>query len=140
MRTDLREYFDFLQTPVEVIRLKGTRINLDMIVQLVHEGMVPEQIADYFAGPVPLDHIYAAVTFYLMNKQEIDDYIRRGDERAERLRSEYEAAHPESAELRNRIVRLKKQFTGPDGKIDFAALKAHVDAERKEAKDLVGAG
>jgi uncharacterized protein (DUF433 family) len=140
MKTDLREYFDFIQSPVEVIRLKGTRINLEMIVQLVQEGMLPEQIQDYFVGPIPLELVYAAVTFYLMNRKEVDDYIRRGDEQAERLRREHEAAHPESAALRNRVTRLRKQFTGPDGKVDFAALRAHVQAERNGAATPAAAG
>jgi len=139
MKTDLGDYLEFLADPAEVIRLKGTRINLEMIVRLLQEGMLPEQIRDYFVAPPGLDQVYAAVTFYLMNRKAVEDYIRRGDERAEQLRRTYEAAHPESAALRNRVVQLRKQFTGPDGKVDFAALRAHVQAERNGAAAHAGA-
>jgi uncharacterized protein (DUF433 family) len=140
VKTDLGDYLEFVTDPAEVIRLKGTRINLEMIVRLLQEGMLPEQIRDYFVAPPGLDQVYAAVTFYLMNRKAVEDYIRRGDERAEQLRREYEAAHPESAALRNRVVQLRKQFTGADGKVDFAALRAHVQAERIGAAAPAGAG
>ena len=140
MKTDLREYFDFVTEPAEVIQLRGTRIHLEMIVGLIQEGMLPEQIQTYFVGPLTLEQVYAAATFYLMNRAAVDDYIRRGDEQADRLRREYETAHPESAALRNRVARLKKEFTGPDGRIDFAGLRAHVEAERNGTSELVGAG
>jgi hypothetical protein len=141
MKTDLHEYFDFLQKPAEVIRLKNSRINLEFIVSLFKEGLSPEQIQNYFVGPLSLEQVYAAVALYVINREEVDDYIRRGDERAEEFRRAHEAAHPESAALRERLAGLKKRFTRPDGTIDFVALRAHVDAEREAgAKELVGAG
>ena len=130
MKTDLREYFDFLIEPAEVIQLRGTRIHLEMIVGLFNEGMLPEQLQNYFVRSLTLDQVYAAITFYLMNRDEVEAYIRRGEESAARLRKEYEAAHPENAALRERLVGLKRKFTRPDGEIDFKALKAFVEAER----------
>ena len=54
MKTDLRDYFDFIRAPVEVIRLKDTRVNIEFVVQLFQGGMLPEQIKDYFGMPLTL--------------------------------------------------------------------------------------
>ena len=101
----LEDYFDFNTTPVEHIRIKGTRIGLEHVVELYKQGMLPEQIAVYFGCPITVEQAYGAVTYYLHNKDAVEAYLERGEEIA---RANYEAslAQPPSDAVR-RIKAIK---------------------------------
>src|SRR6266511_2249645 len=77
----LEDYFDFNTTPVEHIRIKGTRISLDHVIELYKQGMRPEQIAVYFGCPLEPVQVYAAITYYLQNKEAVEAYLERGEQR-----------------------------------------------------------
>jgi uncharacterized protein (DUF433 family) len=134
--TDLRDYFDILPDR-RAIRLKGTRIDWEHIVQLFQNGMTPDEIATYFATPLPLEQVYAAVTYYLLNKTEYKEYVRQGDEIAKQQYERYwESLAPEERErqegLRTRIRDLKARFTDAHGQLDYEALKAHLAQQRSQ--------
>jgi uncharacterized protein (DUF433 family) len=76
----LEDYFDFNAKPVEHIRIRGTRISLDHIVELYKKGMKPEEIAQRF-HTIELVQVYAAITYYLQNKEAVEAYIDRGEQR-----------------------------------------------------------
>ena len=77
----LEDYFDFHTTPVEHIRIKGTRISLDHVIELHKQGMKPEQIATHFGCPITVEQAYAAITYYLHNREAVEAYIERGEQR-----------------------------------------------------------
>lgn len=134
--TELQSCFDILPDRL-AIRLKGTRIDWEHVVQLFKNGMSPETIATHFAAPLPLEYVYAAVTYYLLNKAEYEDYVRRGDEHARQQYEKYWASlTPEQRErqtaLRARIKDLKRRFTDDQGRLDVAALKAFVAQENAQ--------
>jgi uncharacterized protein (DUF433 family) len=67
----------------------GSRVSLDSIVYSFLNGQTAESIAQSF--PVlDLEQVYGAITFYLANRAEVDEYLRAGRAEYERLR---EAAH-----------------------------------------------
>ncbi len=76
----LEDYFDFMGP--DVIRLKGHRIGLEHIVERFNDGASPESIMVYF-GTLTLEEVYAAITYYLHNKAEVDAYLERLDRFAE---------------------------------------------------------
>lgn len=61
----LEDYFEFHTTPVEYIRIKGTRIDIDFVIDLYKRHMTPEQIAVHFGCPLDPVQVYAAITYYL---------------------------------------------------------------------------
>lgn len=71
----LEDFFDFIGDPVEAIRLKGTRIDLEYVVDLYQRHMTPEQIAVHFASPLKLVLVYAAITYYLGSPAEVEGYL-----------------------------------------------------------------
>ena len=73
----LEEYFDFESTPVERIRIKGTRIDLDFVVDYFKHGMTPETIAKNFVTPLDLEQVYATITYYLHNRDQVEAYLQR---------------------------------------------------------------
>jgi uncharacterized protein (DUF433 family) len=78
-----------------VIRVAGTRVTLDTVIDTFMTGASPEEIAQDF--PVlQLDDIYAAITYYLRHRAEVDGYLRQRRTRAEAVRREIEAHSPQT--------------------------------------------
>lgn len=59
---------------LDVIRIKGHRIGLEHVIERYHEGYSAEEIGQEFPG---LELIYAAITYYLLNRAELDAYVAR---------------------------------------------------------------
>ncbi|HEY3787425.1 MAG TPA: DUF433 domain-containing protein [Urbifossiella sp.] len=138
----LEDYFDFNAEPVENIRIKGTRIGLEHVIELYKSGMTPDQIAVHFGRPVAPVKVFAAITYYLQNKDEVEAYLARGDEIARVAQERYWASlTPERREqqiaLRKRIQELKTRFTDENGRLDIDALKEY-RAHRSMQPDGVG--
>ena len=85
-----------------VIRVEETRVTLDSIVLAFREGASAEEIAERFPA-LSLSAVYAAITFYLQNRTEIDAYLKRRESDAEQLRSQIES-RPEAKEFRDRLL------------------------------------
>ena len=73
----LEDYFEFLGS--NEIRIKGHRVNIEFILHKYLAGRNPEDIArDY--GTLRLLDIYATITYYLQNQDEVDAYLRRNEQ------------------------------------------------------------
>src|SRR5262249_21449950 len=89
-----------MQTAIEYVvrtadgawRVNGTRVSLDSIVHAFHDGATPETIRADFPS-LSLEQIYGALTFYLGNQPEIDQYLAGQEANWERLRQSSEAAN-----------------------------------------------
>lgn len=69
--------------------LKGTGFRVsDVVINYYDNGHSPEAIAELFG--LTLAQVYAALTYYHLNKDEIDAQIQRDNEEAERLIVELE--------------------------------------------------
>jgi uncharacterized protein (DUF433 family) len=92
-----------LSTTAEgVIRVAGSRVTLDTVIDTFLTGASPEEIAQDF--PVlRLDDIYAVLTYYLRHRGEVDAYLNERRSRAESLRREIEA-HSAQTGLRGRLL------------------------------------
>ncbi len=107
----LEDYFDFNTTPVEHIRIKGTRINLDHVVELYKLGKKPEQIAEEHPT-LELVQVYATITYYLQNTKEVEAYLERGEQRWQKLYAEYQAQEPPEAVKRIRAIKAARANAG----------------------------
>lgn len=94
------------------IRIADTRVTLDVVIARFRQQRTPEQIQESFPT-LKLADIYAVITYYLNNQDEIDAYLRQQDEAAVKLREEIEVKQPQSAELRARLL-AKMDSTDPD--------------------------
>ncbi len=70
----LEDYFLFITE--DDIRIKGHRIGIDNVLFYFLEGYTPEEIIAIYPD-LSLEKIYATITYYLHNKQEIDSYLLR---------------------------------------------------------------
>lgn len=66
------------------IRVGDTRVTLDLVVNAYNEGALPQQIVEMYDA-LDLADTYYAIGYYLRHKAEIDDYIKEGEETADRL-------------------------------------------------------
>lgn len=84
------------------VRIAGTRVTLDTVIDTFLTGASPEEIAQDF--PVlKLDDVYAVLTYYLRHREEVDAYLRDRRSRAEAMRREIEA-HSAQTGLRGRLL------------------------------------
>jgi len=98
------------------IRVGGTRLLLDMVVNAHTRGACPEEIFESFPSKdYSVADIYAVVAYYLQHKNQLDTYLKREDKIAEELRERYEAS-PNYQEmidkLRRRIAARREEIVG----------------------------
>jgi uncharacterized protein (DUF433 family) len=111
----LEDYFDFETHDiepfgtVETIRMKGSRIGIEFIVQPYLEGDSPERIYHGFRHSLSLEQVYAAITFYLHNKGKIEEYLKRGDEIGDYYYEEYLKKPPTEAMQRIRKLKAERE-------------------------------
>jgi uncharacterized protein (DUF433 family) len=101
----LEDYFDFLDP--NDIRIKGHRVGIQSILAKYIAGMPAEEITRRYDTLRPLD-IYATITYYLQNQDEMDAYLRRNEQLvAEQIaRSD---ANPSPTVLRLRKLREQRE-------------------------------
>ena len=58
------------------IRIGGTRVTLDVVVEAFVGGQSAEEIADGLET-ISLADVYATITYYLFHKEQVDEYLRQ---------------------------------------------------------------
>lgn len=76
-------------TPDGAVLVTGTRVSLDLIVAAFVSGATAEQIAQQYPT-VALADVYAAITYYLRHRDEVDAYLERRGQESEQVRAEAE--------------------------------------------------
>jgi uncharacterized protein (DUF433 family) len=86
--------------------ITGTRISLASVVYGFRDGESPETIQDNFRL-LTLEEVYGAITFYLANREMVDEHLKRREEKFEQAR----AAQPPLPEgLRRRLEAAREQL------------------------------
>ncbi len=86
----VEDLLDFSHAPE--IRLKGHRIWLEHIVEHYLSGLSPEAIVKEYPG-LGLEKVYAAIAYYLANKEAVDTYMaKQREEAAQAVREQAETA------------------------------------------------
>ena len=62
------------RTPEGVLRITGTRITLDSVIQPFHDGATPEEMCQDFPS-LPLAQVYGILAFYLNQQDALDAYL-----------------------------------------------------------------
>ena len=70
------------------LRISDTRVTVHQIATLYKQGEPPEGIAAHFPH-LTLAQIYAALTYYHANRDEIESDLQREREEAEQLRRHF---------------------------------------------------
>lgn len=79
--SNMNEYFDFLDK--DDIRIKGTRVGIETVLEDYLNASSPEEIAIRYPT-LTLEQVYATITYYLHNQHEVDQYLERWRKYAEK--------------------------------------------------------
>ena len=90
------------------VRVIGSRLTLDTLVHRFQVGDTFEEIHEGFPW-VTLSQIEAIIGWYLDHKAEADEYLREGEEEAEKIRLEMQS-RPESIAFREELRRRWEQM------------------------------
>jgi uncharacterized protein (DUF433 family) len=88
------------------LRVGGTQVTLDVLMDAYDQGATPEQITQKF-GELRLDDVYAVITYYLRHTVEVRAYLAARSHEADDLRRQAEAASPPGV-LRERLLKAKR--------------------------------
>jgi uncharacterized protein (DUF433 family) len=90
------------------LRVTGTRVLLERIVHSFDNGATPEGIVQSY-DTLQLPDVYAILTWYLRNRTDVREYLRKRAQEAGAIRRAIEAKQPDRAELRTRLMARRAQ-------------------------------
>jgi uncharacterized protein (DUF433 family) len=98
---ELESYFEFLTE--DNIRIKGTRVGIETVLDDYLEGSSPEEIAARYRS-LSLEQVYATITYYLHNQAKIGAYLEAWRQYTDQAWQEWERNPSEFVlRLRERI-------------------------------------
>jgi uncharacterized protein (DUF433 family) len=90
-----------------VLRMGDTRVMLDSVIASFHLGHSAETIAQQYPA-LTLEEVYGAITYYLANQVDVDQYLRKQDELWKQWREKAHAVEaPVVQRLRDIAARTK---------------------------------
>ena len=88
----LENNFEFANP--DVIRIKGTRIDIEVVLEDYLDGYTPEEIIGRYSN-LTLKQVYTTITYYLHNKERLDAYLEEGSRQSEEAwREQRRNPHP----------------------------------------------
>ena len=78
------------ETEGGVLRIGDTRVSLDSVIIAFNQGATPEQIV-YDYDTLTLPEVYAAISYYLQNRETVESYLAKRAKQNEALREANDA-------------------------------------------------
>jgi uncharacterized protein (DUF433 family) len=105
----LEDYFEFL-APND-IRVKGTRVGIETILSdYLDLGLFPEDIALRYPT-LSLESVYATITYYWHNQDQVEAYLQTWREHGRRMRREQELKPPPGVQRLRAVLRERQPET-----------------------------
>ena len=93
------------------IRIGSSRVTLDVLLADYHSGMTAEEIVDQL-DTLNLADVHFAISYYLRHRDEVDEYLRQRRAQADELQRKIEAAQPDRAGLKAKLLARMAQRNG----------------------------
>jgi len=103
----LENYFDFLGE--DDVRIRGTRIGIETVLEDYLEGSSPEEIAARYRG-LSMEQVYATITYYWHSRDQVEKYLQEWRDYSDQAARERER-HPSDVIKRLRILREQQGLT-----------------------------
>lgn len=95
------------QTDAGVLRVSDSRVSLDTVILAFTQGATPEQIVEDYDS-LELSEVYAVVSYYLQNREEVENYLERRKVERDQLRRQIEArCNPQG--IRERLLARRRK-------------------------------
>ena len=99
------------RTPEGVLRVTGTRITLDSVIQAFRDGATPEEMCQDFPS-LPLAQVYSLLAFYLNQQDAVDAYLAEQTQTSTIVRQELQTTHAAFlTDLRHRLTARRTSST-----------------------------
>ena len=85
-----------------IVRVGGTRVSLDIIIDAFREGATTEEIVMRYPT-LRLVDVYSVIAYYLHHRIEVDAYVEKDSELDAQARREAET-HSDMADIRERLI------------------------------------
>jgi uncharacterized protein (DUF433 family) len=95
------------------IRVAGTRVTLETLLEHYLHGYSVEQLAEAFPT-VTLADIHTVIGYSLRHREEVEAYLQRQQRDSDELRQKLESI-PANAQLRQQLQAIKRAREGQDG-------------------------
>jgi uncharacterized protein (DUF433 family) len=90
------------KTEAGVLRVGNSRVSLDTVIVAFSQGATPEQIVEDYDS-LDLSEVYAVISYYLQNREEVEDYLAKRKVQREKLRCQIESrSNPQG--IRERLL------------------------------------
>src|SRR5512138_2797340 len=89
-----------------VARVGGTRVTLDTVVRAFTRGATAEEITQQYPS-LSLPDVYAVLSYYLQNLDEVDKYLEKRRKHAQAVRRENQKRFDQH-EIRKRLLARKR--------------------------------
>jgi uncharacterized protein (DUF433 family) len=106
---ELESYFEFLSE--DDIRIKGTRVGIETVLDDYLEGASPEEIAARYRS-LSLEQVYATITYYLHNRAQVDAYLEAWRRYTDQAWQERERNPSEVVKRLRQLKEARGQTTG----------------------------
>ena len=107
MRLDLAAITPSIEERDGSYYINESSITLEAVILRFKEGLSPETIRRDCFLSLPLQKIYNAISFYLSNQEQVEDYLKQMRQEEDERQQQLLAAHPEfiktAEEFRERI-------------------------------------
>lgn len=99
------------------IRVKGSRLLIDMIINAHKRGECPEEIFKAFPSNVyTVADIYSIISYYLKNKPRLEKYLAKREKEAKQIRNKIESEKgydEKHEEIHRKLQRHKEKNINP---------------------------
>jgi uncharacterized protein (DUF433 family) len=123
MVMELESLFEFLNE--NDIRIRGTRIGIETILDDYLTGSSPEEVAARYRS-LSLEQVYAAITYYLHHRPRMDTYLEAWRQYTAQAEQEYDRNPPTFA------LRLKERIKNYQQTVLVAERRASYQPEPPE--------
>jgi len=96
------------KTEAGVIRIGNTRVSLDSVIIAFNQGSAPEQIV-YDYDSLSLSEVYAAISYYLQHREEVDSYLDARAKQNKKLR-EFNESRFNQKGLREKLLSRRRNI------------------------------
>lgn len=90
-----------------VVRVGGTRVTLDTVVRAFVRGATADEIAQQYPSLMLAD-IYATISCYLQNQEDVDNYLEKRRRQAQAVKRENQKRFDQSG-IRERLLARKSK-------------------------------
>lgn len=95
--------------PDGTLRVTGTRIPLDRVIECYKYGATPEATVHSFDS-LKLADVYALISFYLNHTDDVEAYLSAREKEADEIRREIEARQPPRPGFREELLARKARM------------------------------